>query len=91
MERAVDAAPDVDTEGFPPARVPRPIAGGSYEVESLGHWVDRLLGHERAVREAAENLDPLLARPEDMPEGPEPAQIPEPLPGASEPITRGDT
>ncbi|MGH2595190.1 MAG: hypothetical protein ACRDH7_04425 [Actinomycetota bacterium] len=72
------------------AKLPRPLEGGSYSVESLGRIVDGLLGHERAARGSAERLEPFLMRREDMPADPEPAQIPEPLPGGSEPATKSD-
>ena len=80
MERAVD---DQRVERGEPRAVtiPRPLEGGSYSVESMGRFVDRLLGHERAVREAAEHLEPLLARRDDMPEDPEPVRDPRADPG----------
>ena len=89
MERAVDDQL-MEREEPRAVTIPRPLEGGSYSVESMGRFVDRLLGHERAVREAAEHLEPLLARQGDLPEDPEQVQIPEPIPGGSEPITRGE-
>jgi hypothetical protein len=89
MERAVDKQL-IERKEPSPVTIPRPLEGGSYSVESMGRFVDRLLGHDRAVREAAEHIEPLLARQEDMPADPQPNQIPEPIPGGSEPITRGE-
>ena len=41
--------------------IPPPVEGGSYSVESLGRWVDNLLGDRRAHNRAAKALQPLLA------------------------------
>jgi hypothetical protein len=71
-------------------RVPRPYPGGSYPIQSLGRWVDRFMGDRKARADAAARLEPFLMRAEDGPAEPEPASIPEPVPGGSEPITKGD-
>ena len=49
MERAVDDQL-MEREEPRAVTIPRPLEGGSYSVESMGRFVDRLLGHERAVR-----------------------------------------
>ena len=88
MERAVEhPTSQVDVQE---AKIPRPFPGGSYTIQSMGRWVDRLMGDRKAREEAAEYLEPFLMREDDLPAGPEPADIPEPVPGGSEPITRGD-
>lgn len=70
-------------------KIPRPVPGGTYSIESMGPLIDRLLGDGIARREAAEALEPLLMREdEDVPE-PEPVQIPAPIPGGTEPATKG--
>lgn len=75
---------------FEDAKIPRPYPGGSYSIQSMGRWVDRLMGDRRARADAAEQVEPfLMGRDESLPD-PEPAEIPEPVPGGSEPITRGD-
>jgi len=72
-------------------RIPRPVVGGSYDVESLGPIVDRLMGDRRVRKRAAETIRMLAA--EDGPHD-EPTEVtvevPQPVPGGSEPITRGD-
>jgi hypothetical protein len=71
------------------AKIPRPFPGGSYTIQSMGGWVDRLMGDRKARAEAAEYLEPFLMREDDIPANPEPADIPQPVSGGSEPITRG--
>jgi hypothetical protein len=46
-------------------RIPRPVVGGSYDVESLGPIVDRLMGDRRVRERAAETIRILVA--EDQP------------------------
>ena len=88
MERAMERrTPEPDVEE---AKIPRPYPGGSYTIQSMGRWVDRLMGDRKARAEAAEFLEPFLMREDDLPANPEPADIPEPVPGGSEPITRDD-
>lgn len=88
MERAMErSTSQVDVEV---AKIPRPFPGGSYTIQSMGGWVDRLMGDRKARAEAAEYLEPFLMREDDLPADPEPVDIPEPVPGGSEPITRGD-
>ena len=72
------------------AKIPRPYPGGSYTIQSMGRWIDRLLGDRKAHTIAAELIEPFLMDRDDSPADPEPAEIPEPVPGGSEPITRGD-
>lgn len=57
-------------------KIPRPFPGGSYSVESMGRWIDKLLGDDRAQREADASLEPYLMRKEDMPPDPEPVDVP---------------
>ena len=72
-------------------RIPRPVAHGSYDVESLGPIVDRLMGDRRVRERAAETIRLLTAEDEPIEEPTEaPVEVPPPLPGGSEPITRGD-
>ena len=72
-------------------RVPRPVVGGSYDVESLGSIVDRLMGDRRVRERAAETIRTLIDEDEPAEEPTEaPIEVPPPVPGGSEPITRGD-
>jgi hypothetical protein len=73
----------------PVTKIPRPVPGGTYTVQSLG-WVDRLMGQRRIDRKVAAELEPLLMSPDEMDPDPEPVAIPEPVPGGTEPIRRGD-
>jgi hypothetical protein len=47
------------------------------------------MGHDRDARVADAALAPLLMKEEDVPEDPEPVDIPEPIPDADEPVKRG--
>jgi hypothetical protein len=72
-------------------RIPRPVVGGSYDVESLGPIVDRLMGDRRVRERAAETIRILIAEDEPSEEPTEaPVEVPPPVPGGSEPISRGD-
>lgn len=71
--------------------IPRPVEGGSYDVESLGLIVDRVMGDRRLRERAAETIRILTAEDEPSAEPTEaPVEVPLPVPGGSEPITRGD-
>lgn len=60
------------------ARIPRPYPGGSYTIQSMGRWVDRLMGDRKAGADAAEHVEPFLMARDESPADPEPAEIPEP-------------
>lgn len=87
MERAVKNATQPAVED---AKIPRPHPEGTYAIQSMGRWIDRLMGDGKARTIAAELIEPLLMDRGDSLADPEPAEIPEPVPGGSEPITRGD-
>jgi hypothetical protein len=88
MERAMDR-PTSEAK-FEAAKIPRPYSGGSYSIQSMGRWVDRLMGDRKARADAAERVEPFLMGRDESPADPEPAEIPEPVPGGSEPITKGE-
>ena len=90
MGAAMEPTPVELDEDRSRTKIPPPITGATYTVQSLGRWVDRLMGDDRVRREAAAALAPLLAGETEMGPDPEPAQIPEPVPGGTEPIARGD-
>jgi hypothetical protein len=70
--------------------VPRPVESATYTEQSLGSFIDRMMGAFRYERRAAARLEPLFASEDDAPEpDPEPVQVPRPVPGATEPITKG--
>jgi hypothetical protein len=70
---------------------PRPVENGSYDVESLGPIVDRLMGDRRVRAVAARTIRVLVAEDEHPDEADEaPVEVPPPVPGGNEPITRGD-
>lgn len=88
-EAAMDpTTEELDQASWPLTKIPRPLSGGSYSVESLGHFLDKFLGDDKAAAEAAAQLEPFLMREEEMPPDPEPIDIPEPLSGATETINR---
>ncbi|MDP9331637.1 MAG: hypothetical protein M3P11_13515 [Actinomycetota bacterium] len=68
-------------------RLPRAVEGGTIYYESLGRWIDDLMGDSRQRREAEETLDQVFARDDEV-EDPEPIEPPVPVPGGSTPITR---
>lgn len=73
-ERAV--VPPISEPDFV-AKVPRPYPGGSYTIQSMGRWVDRLMGDRKARVTAAEKVEPFLMDRDDSLADPEPAEIPE--------------
>ena len=88
MVAAVTRQAELDDVEWPSVKVPRPLPSGSYSIESMGRWVDRLMGDARARRTAMLRLEPLLqaAQPDDPP----PVEVPALVPGATELITRSD-
>jgi hypothetical protein len=70
-------------------KIPPPYPGADYTHESLGRFVDRLMGHERDARKADAAIAPLLMDEEDVPDDPAPVEIPKLIPDADEEVTRG--
>jgi hypothetical protein len=85
MERSALSAEERDYR----VKLPRPHPHGDFTVESMGRFVDRLMGHDRDAAEAEAALAHLWMSEEDMPEDPEPVEVPEPIPDADEPVRRG--
>jgi len=79
-----------EIEEVAPSRAPQPVEGGTEHLESLGRFIDDLMGDARQHRRVAEELRPLLLRDEEMPVDPPPSEAPPPVPGGSEPVPRGD-
>ena len=70
-------------------RVPPPVPGGTGVEESLGRWLDDRLGDRRARAVAEKKLVGRFLADDDMPADPLPAEVPPPVPGGTEPITKG--
>ena len=87
----MDPAAYDEREEAGPAQVklPPPYPDADYFHESLGRFVDRLMGHERDAKKAEAALAPLFMKEEDMPDDPAPVEILEPIPNADEEVTRG--
>ena len=89
MDRSIEATDVVEEEEPEPVAVPRPRANGSYSVESLGRFVDRLMGSDRRHARAAAELEHLWAKDEEPDSDPEPVEVPTARPGGTEAINRG--
>jgi hypothetical protein len=59
-----------------PTKIPPPLAGGTYRVQSLGRWVDRLMGDDRIRRDVEAALAPLIADETETTPDPEPVRDP---------------
>ena len=70
-------------------RLPPPVPGGTGVEEGLGRWLDDRLGDRRARAVAKERLAGRFFADDDMPEDPPPAEVPPPVPGGTETITKG--
>lgn len=71
-----------------PAAIPPPVPDGDYELESLGRFVDNLLGSARAHAAADRRMAQLVGKTK-APEDPPPIEIPEPVPDGDDPFTDG--
>ncbi|MGH9197735.1 MAG: hypothetical protein ACRD1T_18580 [Acidimicrobiia bacterium] len=60
--------------------LPPPVPGGTWHVESLGRWIDNLLGDARIRRRVEAELRPHFLREDEMPDDPPPAETPPPVP-----------
>lgn len=85
----MEAEQYVNEQEVPRSRIPRPVPGGTGHIESLGRWIDDLLGDARDRRKAAAALEPLLLKEEEMPPDPEPSEAPPPVPDGTGSSTRG--
>ena len=61
-------------------KAPPPVPGGTMYLESLGRWVDNLMGDERIHRRAQRELAPRYLQPEEVPQDPPPSDPPPPVP-----------
>jgi hypothetical protein len=69
--------------------IPPPVPGGVDHLESLGPFIDRLLGDGRRRRAALKELAPLCLSGDDAPVDPEPVEPPPPLPDGTDTKFRG--
>lgn len=70
-------------------RLPPPVPGGTGYVESLGKWIDNLLGAERDRKHAEAALRPHYLREDEMPDDPPPEEAPPPVPDGTGVVERG--
>jgi hypothetical protein len=78
-----------DTETADRVRVPPPVPGGTGTEESLGRWMDDLVGDRRARAAASRNLAMLVMTDDEKPDDPPPSEPPPPVPGGTEAVTKG--
>lgn len=86
MEATVAARSEAD-EVIRPVQIPPPVEGGTVIVEDLGRWVAWLTGGLRRERRIAREAANLYG--ESPISEPEPVEVPAPVPGGTEPITKG--
>ena len=72
------------------AKLPRPVPGGTEHIESLGHFIDNLMGDARIRKAVERELEPLYLEKGEAPEDPPPVELPEPVPGGTEEVAEGD-
>jgi hypothetical protein len=60
------------------AKLPRPVPGGTEHIESLGHFIDNLMGDARIRKAVERELEPLYLEKDEAPEDPPPVELPEP-------------
>ena len=70
-------------------RIPRAVEGGAEHLESLGRFVDDLMGDSRLRERMRTESEPLMLPEDEMPEDPPPSEPPPPVPGGTEDLTRG--
>jgi len=67
---------------------PPPLSGGIDYHDSLGRLIDNLMGDRRDTKRAHEDMRDLIS--DEVPDDPPPSEVPPPIPGGSDPITKGD-
>jgi hypothetical protein len=70
-------------------RLPPPVPDGTMYLESLGRFLDNLLGDARMRRATARELETLWLRDEEVPEDPPPAEIPPAVSDGTDVFTEG--
>ena len=79
----------VQPEGPRDTKAPPAVKGGTEYIESLGRWIDNLMGDERARGAADRALESLTMSADDGPEDPPPSYPAPPVQGGTEVITKG--
>jgi hypothetical protein len=67
-----------------PSRAPQPVEGGTEHLESLGRFVDDLMGDSRLHRRLRRESKGLFLRDDEMPDDPPPTEAPPAVPGGTE-------
>jgi hypothetical protein len=70
------------------ALIPPPVEDGTDELESLGTFIDNLLGAGRDHRAVLATMESLIDRDHE-PKDPPPVEAPSPVPDGTETETRG--
>jgi hypothetical protein len=76
-----------ESTSAPDIKVPPAVPGGSEHTESLGRFIDNLLGAERMHRRAVRQTEASFPD-EDQPDDPPPSEPPPAVPGGTEDLTR---
>jgi hypothetical protein len=70
-------------------RIPRPVDGGTEHLESLGRFVDDLMGDSRLRARIDAESEALFLSQDEMPQDPPPSEPPPPVPGGTDTESRG--
>jgi hypothetical protein len=86
-----EAAEPATVEQLEPSegRLPPPVPGGTGFVESLGRWVDKLLGADRDHRRVVAEMRPQYLRDDEIPDDPPPEEPPPLVPDGTGTVERG--
>lgn len=84
------ASPRVEDEleAMEPIPLSPPVPDGDDHLESLGRFVDSLLGSMKRQAAADRRFEELVAKT-GAPDDPPPIEIPEPVPDGDDPFTHG--
>jgi hypothetical protein len=69
--------------------VPAPVSDGTDHLESLGSFIDGVLGDRRIRRAVESEMTSMVLAGPDAPVDPEPVQPPPPVPGGTDTESRG--
>jgi hypothetical protein len=67
-----------------PSRAPQPVEGGTEHLESLGRFVDDLMGDSKLHRRLRRESEGLFLRDDEMPDDPPPTEAPPAVLGGTE-------
>jgi hypothetical protein len=80
---------DIEESRGRQGRLPPPVSGGTGYLESLGKWIDNLLGAERDRRHVEADLRGQYLREDEVPDDPPPEEAPPPVPDGTGVVERG--